>query len=138
MGSNHPIDKPIIFFDGVCNLCNSSIQFVIKRDVRENFVFSSLQSRNAQKYLPNDLSSEENLKSIVLKAGDKTFVKSSAVLTIARELPGLWPLLYVFILIPRFIRDWVYDIIAKNRYKWFGKKDQCMIPSPELKRRFID
>lgn len=138
MGSNHPIDKPIIFFDGVCNLCNSSIQFIIKRDVRENFVFSSLQSRNAQKYLSDDLSSEKNLKSIVLKAGDKTLVKSGAVLTIARNLPGLWPLLYVFILVPRFIRDWVYDVIAKNRYKWFGKKDQCMIPSPELKRRFID
>ncbi|MEQ9009057.1 MAG: DCC1-like thiol-disulfide oxidoreductase family protein [Ekhidna sp.] len=130
--------QPIILFDGVCNLCNSSVQFIIERDKKELFLFASLQSRYAKENLPDEFSDETALQSIILKEGDEIKSKSSAVLTITKSLSGLWPLFYVLIVIPKFVRDWVYDIIAKNRYQWFGKKDQCMIPSPELKNRFID
>ena len=138
MGTDHSIKQPIILFDGVCNLCNSSVQFIIKRDKKELFLFASLQSRYAKENLPDEFSDETALQSIILKEGDEIKSKSSAVLTITKSLSGLWPLFYVLIVIPKFVRDWVYDIIAKNRYQWFGKKDQCMIPSPELKNRFID
>ncbi|WP_425392294.1 thiol-disulfide oxidoreductase DCC family protein [Ekhidna sp.] len=138
MGTDHSIEKPIILFDGVCNLCNSSVQFVIKRDEKEQFLFASLQSEYAKENLPATLSEEDNLQSIVLKHRGSIKTKSTAALHIARKLNGLWPALYGLIIIPKFIRDWVYDIIAKNRYKWFGKKDQCMIPSPEMKSRFLD
>ncbi|MEP0987769.1 DCC1-like thiol-disulfide oxidoreductase family protein [Ekhidna sp.] len=138
MGADHSIEKPVIFFDGVCNLCNASIQFIIKRDKQNRFLFSSLQSDYAKLNLPPSFTEDQNLQSIILKKGNKVAKKSSAVLTIAKALSGVWPILYVFIIIPKFIRDWFYDIIARNRYKWFGKKDHCMIPSPELKSRFID
>ncbi|MEQ9467383.1 MAG: thiol-disulfide oxidoreductase DCC family protein [Ekhidna sp.] len=138
MGTNHSIKEQVIFFDGVCNLCNSSVQFIIKRDKRDRFRFASLQSEFAFENLPETLSDKSALQSIVLKNGDGIKTKSTAALTIARQLSGLWPILYLFMIVPKFIRDWVYDIIAKNRYKWFGKEDQCMIPSPELKSRFID
>lgn len=138
MGTDHSIKQPIILFDGVCNLCNSSVQFIIKRDKKVRFLFASLQSRYAKENLPAEFTDEKALQSIVLKDEKGLKTKSSAVLNISKNLTGLWPLLYVFIVIPKFIRDWIYDIVAKNRYRWFGKKDQCMIPSPELKSRFID
>lgn len=138
MGTDHSIEKPIILFDGVCNLCNSSVQFVIKRDKKEQFLFASLQSDYAKENLPKELSSNSALQSIVLKEKDTIKTKSSAALAIAKRLSGLWSMLYIFIIVPKFLRDWVYDIIAKNRYKWFGKKDQCMIPLSEWKDRFID
>ncbi|WP_436515678.1 thiol-disulfide oxidoreductase DCC family protein [Ekhidna sp. To15] len=138
MGSNHTIRKPVILFDGVCNLCDSSVQFIIKRDKKGKFDFASLQSVYAKEHLPSSFTKEEDLRSIILQQGNNIKVKSTAALTIAKNLSGLWPALYAFIIIPRFLRDWVYDIIAKNRYKWFGKKDQCMIPSPDLRSRFID
>ena len=139
MGRDHPIEKPIILYDGVCNLCSWSVRFIIKRDKENQFLFASLQSEFAQANLPNTLlSNSEVRRSIVLKEEDKIKTKSSAVLTISKHLSGLWPLLYVFMMVPKIIRDWIYDIIAENRYRWFGKKDQCMIPSPELKSRFID
>ncbi|MEP1031934.1 DUF393 domain-containing protein [Ekhidna sp.] len=138
MGSDHTIKQPVILFDGVCNLCNSSIQFIIKRDKKNRFLFASLQSAYAKKYLTADLIKEDQLQSLVLIEGGSIKIKSSAALTISKSLSGLWPLLYVYIIIPRFIRDWFYDLIAKNRYKWFGKRDHCMIPTSELKSRFID
>lgn len=138
MGTDHSIDKPIIFFDGVCNLCNASVQFILKRDKEDKFLFASLQSGFAKENLPIGLSDSEGLQSIVLKKSDSILTKSSAVLTITRSLTGLWPLFYFFMIIPKPIRDWVYSIVAKNRYKWFGKKDYCMIPSPEFKNRFLD
>ncbi|WP_421764756.1 thiol-disulfide oxidoreductase DCC family protein [Ekhidna sp.] len=138
MGADHSIEKPVIFFDGVCNLCNTSIQFIIKRDKKNRFLFSSLQSDYAKESLPNTLTEDQDLQSIILKKGNAITTKSSAVLIIAKSLSGGWPILYAFTIIPKFIRDWFYDIIARNRYKWFGKKDHCMIPSPELKSRFID
>ncbi len=138
MGTNHSIEQPIIFFDGVCNLCNSSIQFILKRDKNAQFKYSSLQSEFAQEHLADHYVDTGNLQSIVLKKGDRISTKSSAVLTITKSLSGGWPLFYVFMIIPKFIRDSVYDYIAANRYRWFGKRDECMIPSPELKSRFID
>lgn len=138
MGTDHSVSKPIIFFDGVCNLCNTAVQFILKRDKKNLFRFSSLQSDYAKANLPSSFTDDQNLQSIILKNGNSILTKSSAVLTVTKNLSGGWPILYAFIVIPKFIRDGLYDIIAKNRYSWFGKKDQCMIPSPQLKSRFID
>ena len=138
MGTTDSIEHPILFFDGVCNLCNASVQFVIKRDKKSSLKFASLQSNKAKELLPERLTQEDNLESIVLYQGGQLFEKSTAALMVAKKLTGLWPLLYVFMIVPKFIRDAVYSFIAKNRYKWFGRKDQCMIPSPEMKLRFID
>ena len=138
MGATTEINNPVIFFDGVCNLCNSSVQFVIKRDPKANFRFASLQSDLAKQLLPKGLSEDDNLQSIVMLSGDTVYTKSTAALRVAKKLSGLWPVLYLFMLIPKFLRDAVYDFIARNRYKWFGKKDECMIPTPEMKERFLD
>lgn len=138
MGSVDPIDHPVIFFDGVCNLCNTSVQFIIKLDKKALFRFSSLQSEYAQSVLPLTLSDTGNLQSLVLKSQGKFLTKSSAVLGIVKHLSSPWSLMYVFILIPKFIRDGLYILIAKNRYKWFGRRDECMIPSEDLNSRFIE
>ncbi|ADY53437.1 thiol-disulfide oxidoreductase DCC [Pseudopedobacter saltans DSM 12145] len=127
----------VILFDGVCNLCNSFVQFVIKHDKKERFMFASLQSDFAQKTLVNSFVASQKLSTVVLLEDRKTYSKSTAALRVLKKLNGLWPLLYVFIILPTFIRDAVYNLIAKNRYKWFGKKDSCMMPSPELRRRFL-
>ena len=138
MGDNTQVESPVIFFDGVCNLCNSSVIFIIKRDQKKRFRFSSLQSDFASKMLPDSLTHQNELPSLVLlDQGGNALTKSTAALTIAKRLSGLWPALYIFIIVPIFIRHFVYDLVAKNRYKWFGKKNQCMIPAPELKDRFI-
>lgn len=126
---------PIILFDGVCNLCNSSVQFVIRNDKRGIFRFSPLQSAFGQAHLnPN---SKEKLLSVILLVNGKTYERSRAALEIAKRLGGLWPLTYVFIIVPPFIRDFLYDWVSKNRYRWFGRTEECMIPTPELKSRFI-
>ena len=127
----------IIFFDGVCNLCNNSVQFIIKRDKKNKFKFASLQSSFAKSNLSKHIDVDK-LESIVLLNEDKLYSKSTAALLIARELSGMWPMFYVFIIIPSFIRDWFYNVIAKNRYRIFGKKDSCMIPSPAFKEKFLD
>ena len=136
MGSTDSIANPVIFFDGVCNLCNSSVQFVIKRDKRKTFRFASLQSNASKEALPQELT--EGLQSLVLLDEGKTYSKSTAALLISRRLSGVWPALSIFLIIPKFVRDGLYDFVAKNRYKWFGKSDSCMIPTPEMKSRFID
>lgn len=128
----------IILFDGVCNLCNSSVNFVIRNDKKRIFKFSPLQSNYGQQFLKKHSISTIDTDSIILIVNDKSFTKSTAALHIAKHLSGLYPLLFVFIIVPKFIRNWVYDYIAKNRYKWYGKKESCMIPTPELKERFID
>ncbi len=138
MGTDHSINKQVILFDGVCNLCNSSIQFIIKRDKKNKFLFASLQSKYAKENLPDGLTNESALQSIILKDGDHLKVRSTAALYIAKQLSGIWPLLFGFIVLPKFLRDGIYNLIARNRYKWFGKKDRCMIPAPELKSKFID
>ncbi|HKK74639.1 MAG TPA: thiol-disulfide oxidoreductase DCC family protein [Saprospiraceae bacterium] len=130
-------NQPILFFDGVCNLCNASVQRVIKADQKGIFRFASLQSEAAQERLADSDLNPEELKSVILYHRDQFHTRSDAVLESARLLGGAWSLLYIFKIIPRFIRDGVYDWVARNRYRWFGKKDACMLPTPELKNRFL-
>jgi predicted DCC family thiol-disulfide oxidoreductase YuxK len=129
---------PIILFDGVCNLCNQSVQFVIRHDPNSRFRFAALQSDFGRSELTKHQLDSDKLLSIVLLIGDKVYDRSRAALEIARRLDGLMPLMYVFVIVPPFIRNFVYDWIARNRYKWFGKIDECMIPTPELRARFIN
>lgn len=133
-----PKDKHIILFDGVCNLCNNAITFVIQRDKKDLFVYAPLQSTAGEKLIKQHSIDTSKIDSIILIKNQKAYTKSTAALRIARKLSGLWPLLAVFLILPVFIRNWVYDYIAQNRYKWFGKKDACMIPTPELKEKFLD
>lgn len=129
--------QSVVLFDGVCNLCNSFVQFVIKYDKNERFKFASLQSDFAEKELANFFMDSQKMSTVILLENGKLYSRSTAALRILNSLNGLWPLLYVFIIVPAFIRDVVYNLIAKNRYKWFGKKDSCMVPSPELQCRFL-
>lgn len=128
----------IILFDGVCNLCNGAINFIIKHDPKAVFSFASLQGETGQKLLAKHKIDPNKIDSIILIECQSVSVKSTAALRIAKSLNRGYPLLYGFIIIPIFIRNAVYDYIARNRYKWFGKKDSCMIPTPELKSRFLD
>jgi predicted DCC family thiol-disulfide oxidoreductase YuxK len=130
-------DKPVIFFDGVCNLCNGFVQFIIKHDKYAKFRFAALQSDFAKQELSKKNITVEELSSVILLTEKGVFTKSTAALKIASQLNGFWKAAYIFIIIPKFIRDFVYDTIAKNRYKWFGKDDHCMVPTPELKERFL-
>lgn len=127
-------DGPVILFDGVCNLCTASVRFVIARDRRRRFRFASLQSPVAQKLL----GAPSPLDSVVLVMDGATYRKSTAALLIARRLDGLWPLLAVFLVIPRFVRDAVYDWVGNRRYRLFGRTDACWTPGPELAGRFLD
>ena len=130
-------NKSIILFDGVCNFCNSSVNFIIKHDTKKHFLFASLQSDVAKEILLQLDKKKLIEDSIVLIQDGKLYQKSTAALKISRKLNGLYPIIYAFTIVPLFIRDGLYDIIAKNRYKWFGKKDSCMIPSTKIKNRFI-
>jgi predicted DCC family thiol-disulfide oxidoreductase YuxK len=140
MGAPSALAHSIVLFDGVCNLCSASVQFIIKRDKYSRFRFASLQSRYGTEILNGFFSEnrEIELYSIFLIEGNRIYSRSDAVLRIARGLKGGWPLLSALRIIPRFIRDPIYNLIARNRYRMFGKKDQCMIPTQELKARFID
>ncbi|RED93185.1 putative DCC family thiol-disulfide oxidoreductase YuxK [Marinoscillum furvescens DSM 4134] len=138
MGEN-PQMSAVILFDGVCNLCNSSVDFVIRRDKQKRFQFASLQSPEAEQLLKEAGSPQPTeLESVVLVKEDRVYNRSDAALEIARNLSGLWPLLYVFKLIPRALRDAVYRYIAKKRYRWFGKRDTCRLPDESEKERFLD
>ncbi|GGI25110.1 thiol-disulfide oxidoreductase DCC family protein [Pedobacter mendelii] len=130
--------QPVIFFDGVCNLCNASVQFTIEHDKKNVFKFTALQGEYAKTILPKFNVDIEKMNSILLVENEKLYTKSSAALRVAKELSGLLPILYAFIIVPKFIRDWVYDIIAKNRYKWWGRQESCWIPTPELKSKFYN
>lgn len=127
----------IILFDGVCSLCNSSINFVIKRDQKDLFRFGALQSAAGLSLLKEYGIDTADTDSIILIENGKAYIKSTAALRVAKKLSAAWPLFYGFIIIPTFIRNWVYNYVAKNRYKWYGKKDSCMIPTPELKEKFL-
>lgn len=129
--------RRIILFDGVCNFCDSSVQFIIKRDPKRNYKFAPLQGDTGKKLL-KEFGLSENLDSIVYIEGNQYYKKSAAALKICKNLKGAWRLFVVLKIIPIPIRDLFYDIIAKNRYKWFGKKDSCMIPSPEIRSRFLE
>ena len=126
-----------ILFDGVCNLCNGSVQFVIKHDKNAVFSFASLQSEKGQHLLSTLGLVTKQLDSIILIENQKVYTKSTAALRIALKLDNLIPLLYISIIIPRFIRDAVYQFISRNRYKWFGKTEDCWIPSEDLRNRFL-
>lgn len=128
----------IILFDGICNLCNSSVQFVLKHDHKNQFMFASLQSTEGQNLLKQFQLPQQDFNSFILIENEKVYLKSTAALMVARQLKGAVKLLYGFIIVPPFIRNAVYNFIAKNRYKWFGKKESCMIPTPELKARFLN
>ena len=128
---------PIILFDGVCNLCNASVQFIVRNDKHSKFRFASLQSGAGRNLIRQFKLREDKLYSIILVLNNSCFDKSGAALEIAKRLDGLWPLMYLFILVPSFIRDFVYDWISRNRYKWFGQRNECMIPTAELKSRFL-
>jgi len=131
------MQQSIIFFDGVCNLCTESVKFVIKRDTKDRFRFAALQSDHASLYLePGDLAGDEPGSVILLEDG-KVYKRSAAALRIARHLSGGWPLLYAFILVPPFIRNFVYDQIGKRRYQVWGKQESCMVPTLELKSKFL-
>jgi predicted DCC family thiol-disulfide oxidoreductase YuxK len=127
----------IILFDGVCNLCNSSVQFIMKRDPLAKFQFASLQSEIGQKLLRQH-GLNQDLNSFILIEDEIVYIKSSAALRVCMNLNGLWRYLSIFRIIPPAIRDYIYVIIAKNRYKWFGKQETCMLPTPDMKKRFLD
>jgi predicted DCC family thiol-disulfide oxidoreductase YuxK len=127
----------IILFDGVCNLCNGLVRFIIKRDKSGRFKFASLQSDIGQQWLKRFDLAKNEFESFILMRGDKYYLKSTGVLKMLRELRGIWKAFYIFIVIPRPVRDFLYDLIAKSRYRIFGKQDTCMIPTPELKDRFL-
>ena len=130
--------EKIVLFDGECNFCDASVQFIIKRDPNEIFKFASLQSEVGRKLL-KEYKVPEEIDSVVLIVPNQRqyYIKSSAALTISKNLSGLWGWMYMFKLVPLPIRDRIYDIIAGNRIKWFGKKDHCILPSPEIRKRFL-
>lgn len=134
-----PKEKKIILFDGICNLCNDSVINVIKRDKKNIFLFTALQSEAGQKILKEIGVDTVEMDSVILYIPEKAYYKKApAALRIMNEFGGVWKLTQIFRILPAFFNNFFYDIIAKNRYKWFGKKDSCMIPTPELKAKFLD
>ncbi|WP_345274387.1 thiol-disulfide oxidoreductase DCC family protein [Flaviramulus aquimarinus] len=139
MPINIPKHKKLILFDGVCNLCNSSVLYVIKRDKKNLFMFAALQSETGKHIIEKHNINTTKVDSIILYNPEKGIdYKSTAALKIASKLGFPTNILAVFLIVPNFIRNWVYDFIAKNRYKWYGKKEACMIPTPELRNRFLE
>jgi predicted DCC family thiol-disulfide oxidoreductase YuxK len=131
-------DHALVLFDGVCNLCNGAVNFIIDRDPDGYFRFAPLQSDTAERVLADREAADASLSTIVLVEEGEVFVRSTAALRIARHLSGGWPLLYAAMVVPRPIRDAVYDWIAHHRYDWFGRRDQCRVPTPALKDRFLE
>lgn len=132
------VENKIILFDGVCNLCSSSVQFIIKNDDENIFKFASLQSEFGQKFLKENKLDSETFDSFILLDNNKVYKKSTAALIVAKHLKKRWIWLQVFWLIPTVLRDKLYGVISSNRYKWFGKKDECWLPTAELRGKFID
>jgi predicted DCC family thiol-disulfide oxidoreductase YuxK len=129
---------PLLLFDGVCNLCNGSVQFIIRRDPAARFRFASLQSEVGQRYLDELRIDRQAIDSMILVEGGRWSKESEAALRIANLLGGPWKAAVIFRLIPRALRDRVYRLIARNRYRWFGKQESCWLPTPELRARFLD
>lgn len=130
-------NDPILLFDGICNLCNSLVIFIIKKDPKSKFKFAALQSSGGQTLLKKFGLPSNDLNSIVYIKGKKYFLKSTAVLYTLKDLGGFWKLSFVFIIVPKFIRNIFYNLIAKSRYRIFGKRDTCMVPDPQIFQRFI-
>ena len=139
----------IVAFDGLCNLCNSTVNWIIDHDPKQQFKFIALQDiarlktgnteqQEAYALLKNELiDASSDLSSVLLIENGQLYKKSTAVLRICRQLSGLYPVLHTYIIIPQALRDLVYDLIAHNRYKWFGKREQCRVPSPDVTQRFL-
>lgn len=130
--------QPVILFDGVCNFCNSAVNFVIKRDKKARIKFAPLQSGTGKQLLEQYGLPVNELHSFIFIENDKAYDRSTAALRVCRYLKGLWPLCYGLIIVPRFIRNGIYNWIATNRYKWFGQKQECMVPTPEVRERFLN
>ena len=142
MANPAPLSHPTLLFDGVCNLCNGSVQWVIRHDAAKRFRFASLQSDAARVLLarhelPPATAATAAMDTVVLVDGDRLWVKSSAALEVARRIGGGWWLLSLFRVVPRPLRDLVYDFVARNRYRWFGRQEVCWLPTPELRDRFL-
>lgn len=131
----HP-PYPVIYFDGVCNLCNGSVQFVIRRDKEKKFRFASLQSPAGEAIMDQFHLPKDKFNSFILYQDGKIYTRSTGALMMLSQLKG-WKWTRALLAIPVFIRDGVYNLIARNRYRWFGRKDQCMVPTPGLKERFL-
>ena len=129
--------KLILFFDGICNLCDSSVQFILKHDNKKKFSFCTLQSKVAKEKLQPFSIDIAKLDSLILYCDNKVFFRSTAVIKVALELKWYFKPMWLGFIIPKFIRDIVYNYIARNRYLWFGKKSQCMLPTDDLKSRFL-
>ncbi|MGO4889209.1 thiol-disulfide oxidoreductase DCC family protein [Anaerobacillus sp. MEB173] len=127
----------IVLFDGICNFCNHSVQFIIHRDPHGYFQFASLQSEIGKKLI-KDYNIPDDLNSLIVIEDNKYYVKSSAALRISKNLRGPWKIFYLFLIIPKPFRDMVYSFVANNRYQWFGKSESCQIPSSEIRKRFLE
>ena len=134
---NTEINFPVLLFDGVCNLCNGSVQWVLRHDARAQFRFAALQSDTGQALLRRFGLDSAQLDTVVLVDGDRIFLRSDAPLEVARRLGGGWALLYIFKVLPRPLRNAVYDWVARHRYRWFGREESCMLPRLEWKGRFV-
>ncbi len=130
--------NPVVLFDGVCNLCSAAVQWILQRDATGVFHFASLQSDFGQKIQEKYGMDAAKIDSVLLVADGKIYSKSDAALQIARRLGGFWKIGYGFIIFPKFLRDLVYDFVARNRYRWFGKKEECWLPNPKFKDKFLD
>jgi predicted DCC family thiol-disulfide oxidoreductase YuxK len=130
-------DKPVILFDGVCNFCNGMVNFIIRQDKKNVFLFCPLQSEAGQRLLKEYKIDWKANDSFVVIENNKAYLKSNAALKLYNKLPWYWKWTQLFWVVPKFIRDWIYNVIAKNRYKWFGKREQCMVPTAETRQKFL-
>ena len=138
MSELNQIKNPVILFDGLCNLCVGSVQFIIKRDKQKQFRFASLQSSFGKNVLVQFGLNENDPSSFILLEQGKIFTRSTAALKVCRQLSGAWKMMFAFIIVPASIRNYIYSFIAHNRYKWFGKKEACWLPNEALKYLFIE
>lgn len=129
---------PILLFDGVCNFCDGTVNFIIDRDPKKNIRFAALQSNSGQKLLQKFSLDTQHFDSVILVHGERFHKKTSAILRVVRWMKFPWNTLCIFIIIPSPIRNFFYDIVAKNRYKWFGKLEYCRVPTADIKERFLD
>lgn len=129
---------PVVLFDGVCNLCNTSVQWILRRDRAGTFRFASLQSAAAKAELSRIGLVDFQADSVVLVEDGQHFLRTDAALRIAKRLGFPWSLFAVFLVVPRFLRDPIYRLIARYRYRWFGKRESCMVPTPAVRARFLD
>jgi predicted DCC family thiol-disulfide oxidoreductase YuxK len=137
--NNLPEGKHIVLFDGVCNFCNDSVRFIMKRDKNDLYRYASLQSDLGRRLTSERGINTDEIDSIILiQPGEAYYIKSDAALNIAKNMSGLYPLLGIFLYLPHGFRNFFYDYIARNRYKWFGKKEECPMPSKDERDKFLD